>query len=345
MLFRSRVAVIAGLLILPFAFGGIAAAHAQGPYHVQATWKIGGEGRWDYMSIDPVSKMLYITRGDHVIAVDTQTGKQVADITGLKGTHGVVFGKDEYGFITDGAANAVAVFNRKTNQIVRTIPAGTNPDGVAFEPVTNTVWAFNGRSNDATAIDAKEQKNIATVALPGKPEFPVADGKGSVYANIEDKSEIVRIDARSHKVVSVWSVAPCDSPSGLAMDRTSRRLFSVCDGKLMAVVNADTGKVVATPAIGNGPDAAAFSPRDKYIFSSNGQGTLTVIHEDAPDKYTVVQNLDTKRGARTMAMAPDGSHIYLATADFGPMPAGSAGNPRPRPNMIPDTFVVLDVAK
>jgi YVTN family beta-propeller protein len=339
-------ALLAAGVVSSLTLGAVTPAWAQGPFHVEAKWNVGGEGRWDYMAVDPASKLLYVTRQDHVIVVNTQSGKQVADITGLHGTHGVVFSTGgKVGYITDGGGNQVAVFDRKTNQIVKTIPAGTNPDGAVFEPVTQTAWAFNGGSHDATAIDDNSQSVVATVKLPGKPEFPVADGKGSIFVNIEDKNEIVHIDAKSHSIVATWPVAPCEGPSGLAIDRMHNRLFSVCDGKKMVVVDTTTGKVVAVPAIGDGPDAAAYSPQDKYAFSSNGDGTLTVIRQDSPDKYTVVQNLVTQRGARTMALDPDGKRVYLATADFGPAPAPTAAVPRPRPSMVPGSFVILVAAQ
>ncbi len=321
------------------------AQQASGPFHVQAEWKIGGEGGWDYLAVDPESKLLYLTHGDHVTVVDTQQGRQVADITGLHGTHGVVFSSDGvHGYITDGGANQVAEFNRKTNTIEKTIPAGTGPDGAVFDPATKTVWAFNGRSHDATVIDTATNTVVATVALPGKPEFPVADGQGYVYDNIEDKSEIVKINAKTHTVEATWPILPCEGPSGLAIDRKHRRLFAVCDGK-MAVVDADSGKLVATPTIGDGPDAARFSDAGQYALSSNGAGTLTVVHEDDPDHYTVVENLPTKRGARTMAMDPDGQRFYVVTAEFGPRPAPTADHPHPRPPIVPGSFEVMAIGK
>jgi YVTN family beta-propeller protein len=279
------------------------------------------------------------------MVVDTNSGRQVADITGLHGTHGVVFVKDGvHGYITDGGANQVAEFNRRTNTIEKTIPAGTGPDGEAYDPATNTVWAFNGRSQNATVIDAATNTVVATVALPGRPEFPVADGRGSVYDNIESKSEIVRIDAKTHTITGTWPIAPCEGPSGLAMDRRHRRLFAVCDG-VMAVVDADSGKVVATPKIGDGADAARFSPEGDYAISSNGEGSMTFVHEDSADQYTVAETLPTKRGARTMAMDPDGSRFYTVTADFGPRPAPTADHPRPRPPILPGTFEVIAIGK
>lgn len=325
------------------ASGG--AAFGQGPYHVAAQWKIGGDTGWDYLAIDPASKLLYVTHGDHVVVIDTSSGKVKADITGLKGTHGVAFDTSgKFGYISDGRANQVVVFDRKTDAILDRVPAGTNPDGILFEPATQTVWAFNGRSNSATVIDDKTHKVVATVALPGKPEFPVADGKGSVYDNIESLSEIVHIDAKSHKVLAAWPIAPCEGPSGLAIDRRHDRLFAVCDGT-MAVVDAKTGKVVATPSIGQGPDAARFDPKHQLAFSSNGEGTLTVVRENSPNSYTVIQTLKTKRGARTMELDESTGRIYLSTADSGPRPAATAAHPHPRPSMVPGSFEVLVIGR
>jgi YVTN family beta-propeller protein len=334
-------AAAAGILMCAATLRG------EGPFHVEHEWKIGGDGGWDYLAVDPQSKLLYITRGNHVIVVDTNAGKQVADITGLHGTHGVVFSSDgEHGYITDGGANQVAEFSRRTNTIEKTIPAGTGPDGAVFDPATKTVWAFNGRSHDVTVIATDTNTVVATVALPGKPEFPVADGNGFVYDNIEDKSEIVKLDAKAHTVAATWPVAPCESPSGLAIDAAHHRLFAVCDNQKMAVVDTDSGRVIATPAIGDGPDAGRFSPSDQFAFSSNGgSGTLTVVHEDDADHFSVVENLPTRRGARTMAMDPDGRHLYVVTAEFGPRPAATADNPRPRPAIVPGSFEVIAISR
>jgi YVTN family beta-propeller protein len=324
-----------------------AAFAAEGPFHVEHTWQVGGEGGWDYIAVDPQTDLLYITRGDHVQVVNRETGTQVADITGLHGTHGVVFAKDGNGYISDGRGNQVVVFDRKTFKVIRTIPAGTNPDGILYEPVTRTVWAFNGRSHNVTVIDTKDDQVVGTLDLPGKPEFPVADGKGNIYDNIEDKSEIVDIDARSRKLLARWPVAPGESPSGLAIDRANGILFSVCDNQKMTIVSTKTGKVIATPTIGDGPDAARFSRDDGYAFSSNGEsGTLTVVQEGGlRTHFTVVQNLPTEKGARTMTLSPDGSKVYLVTAKFGPRPAGAQDQPHSRPPMIPGSFAVIVVGK
>jgi DNA-binding beta-propeller fold protein YncE len=333
----------AGLAIFMIACSGTAVA--EGPYHVTAQWKIGGDTGWDYLAMDPVSKLLYVTRGDNVVVIDTSSGTVKADITGLTRTHGVVFDRSgKFGYISDGGANQVVVFDRKTNAIVTRVPAGGNPDGMVFEPVTQTAWAFNGRSKTATVIDDTTHQVVATVSLPGRPEFPVADGKGSIYDNIEDLSEIAHIDAKTHTVVAAWPIAPCEGPSGLAIDKKHDRLFSVCDGK-MAVVDAQTGKVVATPTIGDGPDAARFDAKHQLAFSSNGEGTLTVVHEDSPDQYSVVQILTTKKGARTMDLDEATGKIYVVTADFGPRPPATADQPHPRPSLVPGSLVVLVISR
>ncbi len=325
----------------------VAPARAQGPFHVQQEWKVGGDGGWDYLAVDPHSKLLYITRGDHVMVIDTQSGKQIADIPGLHGIHCVVFSSDGvHGYITDGGANQVVEFNRQTNTVEKTIPAGDHPDGGVFEPVTKTVWAFNGRSHNVTVIDTNTDHVVATIALPGKPEFPVADGRGYVFDNIEDKSELVKLDAKTLKLADTWPLAPCESPSGLAIDAAHRRLFPVCDNQMMAVVDANNGKVVTTVPIGDGPDAARFAANGQYAFSPNGEsGTLTVIHEDSPDHYSVVQTVTTKRGARTMAMDPDGERVYVVTADFGPRPEPTADHPHPRPPIVPGSFEIIAIGR
>jgi YVTN family beta-propeller protein len=338
----SRPTLFAALF---FSLAAPSVVLAQGPYHLITQWKVGGEGGWDYIAADAPAHRLYITHGARVEVLDTESGKALGAITGLQGTHGVALdAAGKYGYISDGRANAVVVFDRKTLKTVASIPAGTNPDGIAYEPVTKTVWAFNGRSSNATVIDTKTQKVVATIPLSGKPEFPVADGKGNVYDNIETKNEIVRFDAAARKVTAEWPLAGCDSPSGLAIDLASRRLFAVCDGKKMAVVDADSGKVLATPDIGEGPDAADFDAKDKLAFSSNGDGTLTVV-DASKSIFPVVQNVTTQRGARTMTFDSANGRIYLPTAQFGASPAPTAETPHPRPAIVPDSFTVLVVGR
>ncbi len=319
-------------------------ANAQGPYQVLDHWKLADTGWWDYLAVDSPAHRVYITRGDHVDVLDTETGKQLGAIGNLHGTHGVAFDTaGKLGFVSDGGGNAVVAFDRATLAIVAIIPAGTNPDGITFEPATHTVWAFNGRSHDATVIDAATLKVVATIALPGKPEFPQADGTGIVYDNIEDKSEIVRLDAHTMKLTDTWP-AGCDSPSGLAIDTAGHRLFTVCDGNKMAVLDYTTGKVLATPAIGSGPDAARYSAKQNLAFASCGEGVLSVVDASSAD-YKTIETLPTQKGARTMAYDPATDRVYLVTADFGPRPEPTPTNPRPRPAMIPGTFTVIVVGR
>ncbi len=325
--------------------GRSSTAGLEQPYHILAHWKLADPGWWDYLHVDSPAHRLYLTRGDHVDVLDTGTGKQVGVIAGLHGTHGVALDTaGKYGYISDGGANAVVVFDRKTLATVATIPAGTGPDGILFEPSTQTVWAFNGRSHDATVIDASTRKVVATIPLPGKPEFAVADGKGTVFNNIEDKSEIVRIDAHTRKLTATWPLTNCESPSGLAFDASGHRLFPVCDGKKMAVVDSNTGQVLANPSIGDGPDAARYSAKHKLAFASCGEGVLSVVDASKPD-YPTIQTLPTQRGARTMAYDAATDRIYLVTADFGPRPAPTPENPRPRPAMLPGSFTVIVVGR
>ena len=329
----SAVALATGMIAVP---GQLA---AQQPYHVVDHWKIGGEGGWDYMKIDSATHRLFITHGPRVEVLDTKTGKPVGAITGLHGTHGIAFdATGKFGYVSDGAGNAVVVFDKATLAAVATIPAGTNPDGITYEPVTNTVWAFNGRSKNATVIDAASRKVVATIDLPGKPEFPVADGKGNVYDNIEDKNEIVRLDARAKKVTAEWPIG-CEGPSGMAIDIPGHRLFPVCDGK-MPVIDFESGKVMATATIGDGPDAARWSASKHLAFASAGdKGFLSVV-DGSNGKYATIEDLPTQKGARTMEYDPDTDRIYTATAQQGPPAAGST-----RPSVVPGSFTVLVIGR
>ncbi len=334
---------IMAAVALFFVLAAPALLSAQQPYHVIDHWKLGGDGFWDYLLVDSSAHRLYITHGQRVEVIDTETGKPVGAITGLKGTHGVALDNaGKFGYISDGGANAVIVFDRSSLATVATIPAGTNPDGIVFEPATQTVWAFNGRSNNASVIDASTRKVVATIPLPGKPEFPAVDGSGTVFDSIEDKNEVVRLDAHSHKLTAEWPA--CESPSGLAFDTAGHRLFPVCDGKKMAVIDSNTGKILATPAIGDGPDAANYSPTKNVAFASSGDGILAVVDASKPG-YPTIESLSTQRGARTMTYDPATDRIYAVTAEFGPRPAPTADNPRPRPTITPGSFTVLVIGR
>lgn len=338
--FRGRAMVAAFMLALGSM---VLPAVAQKHYAVETKWAIGGEGGWDYLTMDEGAHRLYVTHGPKVEVLDTATGKVVGQLTGYKSTHGVALDPDgKFGYVSDGAGNAVVVFDRATLQNVATIPAGTNPDGIIFEPRTKTVWAFNGRSKNVTVIDTKTRSVVATIALPGKPEFPQADGTGMIFDNIEDKNEIVKLDANTLKLVGEWPLPGCESPSGMAMDLKGHKLFSVCDGKKMAVTDFTTGKQLGLASVGDGPDAAGYDAKNGLAFSSNGDGTLTVV-DAGKQGYPAVQTVTTASGARTMAFDASNGKVYLATATMGPKPAATAQTPHPRASALPGSFLVIVV--
>jgi YVTN family beta-propeller protein len=278
--------------------------------------------------------------------MDADSGKVVGDIPNTSGVHGIALVPDlNKGFTSNGRDNTVTVFNLKTLTVSKQIPVGKNPDAIIYDSASKLVFTGNGISLDATAIDPQSETVKGTIPLAGRPEFAVSDEKGHVFINLEDKSMIAEIDSRKLKVEARWPLAPGEEPTGLAIDRRHRRLFAGCANKLMAVVNIDNGRVITTLPIGSGVDATAFDPATQLAFSSNGEGTLTVIHEDSPDKFTVLENVTTQRGARTMTLDPKTHKIFLVSADFGPPPAPTPERPRPRPSILPGTFVVLVMGK
>jgi hypothetical protein len=322
---------------------------ASGPgYHVTATYKVGGEGGWDYLTADASARRLYISRGTHVIVLDLDSGKNVGDIPDTPGVHGIALAPDlGRGFTSNGRENTVTVFDMKTLKPVgEKIKVGENPDAILYDPATKRVFTFNGRSHDSTAIDAADGKVLGTIKLGGKPEFAASDAKGEIFVNNEDTSELIAIDPNKLEVKSKWPLAPCQSPSGLAIDRKNRRLFVGCDNKMMAVVDADSGKVLATPAIGEGVDATAFDDETGLAFASCGQdGVLTVVKEESPAKFSIAETLPTEKSARTMALDTKTHNVYVVSAKFGPRPAPTAQNPRGWPPVLPDTFVVTVLSK
>ncbi len=333
------------IMVLAVLLAVTIAATAADSYKVVNKVVLGGDGGWDYLTFDPDGNRLFISRGTHVMVVDPD-GKVTGDIPNTNGVHGIALAPDVgKGFISAGRDNAVVIFDLKTLKETGRAKAGTTPDAIIYDPASKRVFAFNGRSNDATAIDAATGNVAGTIPVGGKPEFAAADGKGMVYVNIEDKSQVLAIDSKDLKVKNTWSISPCDEPSGMAMDQKHRRLFVGCGNNMMAVVNADSGKVVTTVPIGEGVDANGFDPGTQLAYSSNGEGTLTVVHEDSPDKYTVVQNVPTEKSARTMALDPKTHKVYLVSAQFGPRPEATKDNPRPRPPMVPGTFTLLVVGK
>lgn len=339
-LFRSFLV----LVVLVFTSALLSAGPSG--YHVTKKILLGGEGGWDALTVDSKARRVYISRGTHVMVVDADTGAVVGDIPNTNGVHDIAIAPDlDKGFISDGRDGTVTIFDLKTLKVLGTAPTGKNPDAIIYDAASKRVFAFNGGSKDATAIDAKTGTVAGTIPLGGKPEFAVSDENGHVFVNIEDTSEIVRINSNTLAVENRWKIAPGEEPSGLAIDRKHRRLFSVCSNKLMVVVNADNGKVVTTLPIGGGPDGAGFDPGTGFAFSSNGDGTLTVVHEDSPDKFSVIENVTTPRRARTMDVDAKTHQVYTVSAEFGTAPAPTAEQPRPRPPMVPGTFTLLVLSR
>jgi YVTN family beta-propeller protein len=315
-------------------------------YHVTKRSVLGGEGGWDYLTVDSKARRVYVSHATHVMVVDADTYAVLGDIPNTNGVHGIAIVPDvDKGFTSNGRDNAVTVFDLKTLKPVANVPVGRNPDAIIYDLFSKRVFTFNGASHDATAIDVKTNSVVGTVALGGKPEFAVSDENGNLYVNIEDKNEIVRFDPLTLTVENHWSIAPGEEPSGLAIDRKHHRLFSVCRNKLMVIVNANNGKVVTTLPIGNGTDAAAFDPETGFAFSSNGEGTLTVVHEDSPNKFTIVENVPTQVRARTMALDAKTHQVFLVSAEFGTAPAAAAQQPRPRAPMVPGTFTLIVLSR
>lgn len=343
-----KVRVLTSIALSLFLLEGVLAKNTRrnaavpAGYHLIQKITLGGEGGWDYLTLDPQSHRLYISRATHVIVMDADSGKVVGDIPNTLGVHGIVLVPElNKGFTSNGRDNTVTVFDLKTLTASKQIPVGKNPDAIIYDPASKLVFTCNGISLDATAIDPKSETVKGAIPLAGRPEFAVSDEKGRVYINLEDKSAIAVIDSRKLTVEARWPLAPGEEPSGLAIDRQHRRLFAGCANKLMIVVNADNGHVITTLPIGSGVDATAFDPTTRLAFSSNGEGTLTVIHEDSPDKFTVLENAATQKGARTMTLDPKTHKIFLVSANFGPPPAPTPERPRPRPSILPGTFVVL----
>jgi DNA-binding beta-propeller fold protein YncE len=318
-------------------------------YHVAREIPIGGEGGWDYLTVDSGARRLYISHATKVVVVDVDSDKIVGEVGNLSGVHGIAVAPDlGRGFISNGRSSLITIFDLKTLATQSEVKStGENPDAIIYDPFSSQVFAFNGRSKNATVLDAKTGKVAGTIELGGKPEFATSDLKGNVFVNIEDTSEVAELGAKDLKVKARWPLKPCEEPSGMAIDRKHHRLLIGCSNKLAAVVDTESGKVVTTVPIGEGVDANAFDPGTDLGFSSNGggEGTLTVIKEEKPDKFTVVENVPTRRGARTMALDEKTHNVYLATAKFGPPPAPTAEQPRPRPTIVPGSFVILVVTR
>jgi len=315
-------------------------------YHLIKKAVLGGEGFWDYLALDSAARRLYVSHGTRVVVLDTDSYAPVGEIPDTPGVHGIAIAADlGRGFTSNGRSDSVTIFDLKTLKTLGHVKTGRNPDAILYDPASQRVFTFNGRSDNSTAIDAATGEVAGTIALGAGPEFAAADGAGRVYVNLEDKSQVLKLNSKALQVEARWPLAPCEEPSGMAMDRDHRRLFIGCHNKMMAVVDADTGHVIATPPIGDGVDANAFDPETGLAFSSNGDGTLTVVQQATPEKFTAVENVPTQRGARTMALDLKTHNVFLVTAEFGPPPAPTAEHPHPWPSIVPGTFTLLVFGK
>jgi DNA-binding beta-propeller fold protein YncE len=314
-------------------------------YHVAHTFTLGGNGGWDYVTLDARDHRLFIARQDRVMVVDPADGKVLGEIPGFNGAHGVALAYETgHGFGTSGRDSSVVMFDLKTLKVLGRTTAALDADAILYDPATKRVFTFNGDAHSASVIDAASGKLLGSIDLGTGPEFAVSAGDGKLYVNLEEKGAVAEIDAAAMKVTRQWSIAPCERPTGLAIDRAHHRLFSGCAGnKVMAISDATAGKLITTVPIGQGVDACRFDPGTQLAFASNGDGTLTVIHEDSPDQFKVVADVATRRGARTMELDEQTHRVFTVTADFGPPPAPTPEHPRPRPPILPGTFALLVV--
>ena len=350
----SALVVAAALLLLSSSLVTRAFAptslspQSAGPsgYHLLKKIKLGGTGGWDYLEVDPATHHLFISRSTHVIVVDPSDGKVVGDIPDTQGVHGIALANEfNKGFTTNGRSSTSTIFDLASLKPTGDAKTDKDPDAVIYDPFSKRVFVFNGDANSSSVIDASSGKVAGTVALGGGPEFAASDAKGNIFVNLEDKSSLVKFDAKTLKVENSWPLAPCESPSGLAIDAEHEILVVGCHNKLMAFVDGNTGKVIGTVPIGQGVDANRFDPVTGYAFASCGDGSLTIAHEDSPSKFSLVEKIDTQRGARTMALDYANHNVYLVTADFGATPAPTTDNLHPRPTIVPDTFTLLVYAK
>lgn len=315
-------------------------------YHVIKKLHFGGEGGWDYLTVDSGARRLYLSRSTHVMVVDIDTDKIVGDIPDTPGVHGIALAPElTRGFISNGKADMATIFNLRTLKVLGQVKTGANPDAILYDPASKRVFTFNGHSHDATVFDAMSGKVLGTLALGGKPEFAVADEKGKVYVNIENTSEVIEIDSSKLAVIKRYSLKPCVEPTGMAIDTEHHRVFSGCRSKVMAVLDTETGSVIAFVPIGEGVDGNGFDPDTGLAFSSNGDGTLTVVREASPGKFEVADTVITQRSARTMTIDPKTHSIYLPAAQFAPPAPATPEATKQRPIMIKDSFTVLVVGR
>ncbi|HEY3349655.1 MAG TPA: YncE family protein [Thermoanaerobaculia bacterium] len=336
------------LVSLVLAAPGRAAEPPTAGHRVVASFAVGGDGGWDYLTVDAASRRVFISRGTHVAVIDADSGKVVGDIPGTEGVHGVALAPElKKGFTSNGRAGTVSVFDLGSLAVTATIKVtGENPDAILYEPVSKRVFTFNGRGKNVTAIDAASGAVAGTLPVGGKPEFAVSDAAGIIYVNIEDTAEVVAFDAKSLAVKGRWKLAGCEEPTGLSFDPKSNRIFAGCGNKVLAVMSAKDGKMLGTAPIGDGCDGTAFDPSTGLVFASNGgEGTLTILRETAPGTYGVVETVPTRKSARTLALDPATHRVLLPAARFNPPPPPSPENPRPRPVAVAGSFEVLVVGR
>ena len=342
-----RRSAVLFVLTLPLLSASLARAADSPGYRVARKLELGGEGGWDYLVVDAAARRVYVSRGTRVLMLDADSGAQVGEIPNTEGVHGIALAPDlGRGFTSNGRSSTITIFDLKSGKRISDVKStGENPDAILYDPSSKRVFAFNGRSATATVLEGATGTVAGTIPLGGKPEFAVSDAKGRVFVNLEDKNAIAVIDAGKLAVEKRFDLTGCEEPAGLAIDRSRQRLFAGCHNKVMAVVDASSGKVVASVPIGQGVDANAFDPATGLAFASNSDGTLTVAKAADGDKYDVVQTVQTQRGARTMAVDEKTHTIFLPTATYGPPPSPTAEQPRPRPSIVPGSFVILVVQK
>lgn len=338
--------IMRNIAILLMCFSAISIAQSSSGYHVVKKIAVGGEGGWDYLTFNSQLHQLFVSHATKVVVISTDSDKVIGEIPKTEGVHGIAVA-NEFGrcFISNGRASTVSIVDLKTLKLIDTVSVGKNPDAILYDSFSHRVFVFNGRSNDATILDAEKGTVVSTLPLGGKPEFSATDRKGRVFVNIEDKSEIVAIDAKEMKILSRWSIKPGEEPSGLAIDVEHNRLFSVCSNKMMVIVDAKNGNVITSLPIGDRVDGCAFDPGVGLAFSSNGDGTVTVVQEESPAKFSVLETITTQPGTRTITVDPETHTLYLPTAEFGPAPAPTPERPRPRPVILPNTFCILKIQK
>src|SRR5271169_3447830 len=328
-------------ILLTLAASTLLLAQSSSPYRVTHTYSLGGDGSWDYVVPDPPNHRIFVARQNRVMVIDEDSGMLLGEVTGIQGAHGTAIAeKTGHGFATSGNDQSVVMFDLKTFKALGRVPAAEDADAIVYDPPSNRVFTLNGDAHSSTVIDAQAGTLITNIPLGGKPEYGASAGDGKVYANLTDTSEVVEIDAKTATVARRWSTAPCKQPVAMALDTAHHRLFSGCRSGVMAVSDYQAGKVVATVPIGAGVDGAGFDPASGNAFASNADGTLTVVHQDAPDQYRVVEAFQTPVGSRNMGLDPTNHRLFLASAKFGPPPAGRGRGP-----VLPDSFALLVIER